>query len=218
MRDAEWPRIDLARLGERQLLITSKYRRIYGFSEAPGLLFKEPRGQHPRRYKRVLQRLVPAARNRALKAELRHQSELIRRGVHEREFPIPPVRGLAVTERGTGVVVDKITAGGEIAPTLRALKEAGALPSDLAELLNEFADRAFRVRLRLSDPHAGNVVLGDTGGRRRIWLVDGIGERSFGSRRNWDPRAVEAQLERGFGRIADELEMSWDPAARRFAQ
>lgn len=207
-------------LEDREVVIETERRVIYALPSRPGCLLKRSKGarafRHPRRLRRELGKVLPHTLHGPLNCELSHQMELRRRGLADAACPIPPLRAVGRVEGDPAILVDAITFQGALGPNLLELRDGPGYPRDLAELMTAFAARAFRSGLRVHDPNPGNFVLGDAGGERRVWLVDGIGERKRLSWRRWNPVARNAELSRMCARVAEQLALRWDPGQRRF--
>lgn len=96
------------------------------------------------------------------------------------DLPIPRVFGFVHTERGLGLVVEKITkANGQLAPTLRDLALSGQFATRHLAMIDEFFERCRRLHIVLMDCNAGNFVVTDRRGYEELICVDGTGEKSF---------------------------------------
>jgi len=95
--------------------------------------------------------------------------------------PLAPVFGIVdCGKHGLGLVVARITDGqGALAPTLRSLVERDGLDDALRARLAVFAAQLHACDVIVHDLNARNILQGVDGGRPRLVLVDGFGDRNI---------------------------------------
>lgn len=114
--------------------------------------------------------------------EFREAFKAARRFYGRPDFALPFARplGVALTERGLGLIVEKLTApDGALAPSVKQLlKEGGFLPRHRAAL-----DRFFQIaadhHVVFGDLNAGNLVFVEDDAGGRFLAIDGIGEKTL---------------------------------------
>lgn len=98
--------------------------------------------------------------------------------------PIPclqSVIGFAETDLGLGLVVEKLCdPEGELAPTVASLVMAHGVTEELLALWKVYFETMLRFNVVSQDWHLSNLVCAtDESQRRRIVLIDGLGDRSL---------------------------------------
>jgi hypothetical protein len=90
---------------------------------------------------------------------------------------VAPFYGFCQTSRGVGMMVGKITdETGELAPSLSSLIRAGDIDPSIHQLIDQLMDRLQATRTYADDLHTGNIVVAGDGRRRRLVIIDGLGE------------------------------------------
>jgi hypothetical protein len=88
--------------------------------------------------------------------------------------------GFVDTDRGLGLVVEKLTGSdGDLAPNVAAVARTRGINTRLWELCEGFYAEVRRHQLVISDLDPVNMVYAANGGRERLVLVDGLGERTL---------------------------------------
>jgi hypothetical protein len=95
------------------------------------------------------------------------------------KVPMARVLGLAQTDMGLGLLVEKITDGkGGLAPTVEQIVREQGLGEKLARELDYFFDTLADHHIILNDVSARNVVLGQNAdGEPGLYLIDGFGSK-----------------------------------------
>lgn len=88
--------------------------------------------------------------------------------------------GFVETNFGLGMVVEKLCgADGELAPNMAKILKAQGIDSRIWGLYEAFHEAVRKHQLIINDMHPSNVVLANEGGKERLVLVDGLGEKAF---------------------------------------
>ncbi len=131
--------------------------------------------------------------------------------------PLAHPRGMILTDRGLGVVVQKIRArDGGVAPTLKRLHREGRLDADLVDALTRFAEDVRAFHIVAHDLAPSNIVHETRHRRSRLVLVDGYGSYTLLPLRRWSRHANDRSLSRRFERLAARLDLRWDASRWRF--
>lgn len=159
---------------------------VYELPSLPGILIKtvrpdiiDGRGFNKRanriRRKRLLGVYTGLARE--LKEFLVH---LRRQRGMPGKLPFARPYGFVQTSQGLGFMVERISdRAGRLAPTLRDLRNRGAVGAVQMRALNEFFDRCKRDHVVLGDVHDQNIVFTDArDGEPEFVCVDGLGEKA----------------------------------------
>lgn len=95
------------------------------------------------------------------------------------KVPMARVVGLAQTNMGLGLLVEKITDGkGRLAPTIEQIVRERGLDEALARELDYFFDTLADHHIILNDVSARNVVMGQNAdGEPGLYLIDGFGSK-----------------------------------------
>ncbi|ARP82527.1 hypothetical protein CAL12_18035 [Bordetella genomosp. 8] len=95
------------------------------------------------------------------------------------KVPMARVLGLAQTDLGLGLLVEKITDGkGGLAPTVEQIVRERGLDEKLARELDYFFDTLADHHIILNDVSARNVVVGQNAdGEPGLYLIDGFGSK-----------------------------------------
>jgi hypothetical protein len=103
------------------------------------------------------------------------------------QWPVARIYGFAETQKGLGVVVEKLSApDGGLAPTLLELVRKGRFSSVHREALERFFDQLIELHVCLHDVHEKNIVFaGEAGQGGRFVAVDGLGVRAWIPLRDW---------------------------------
>jgi hypothetical protein len=98
--------------------------------------------------------------------------------------PVPCIQsiiGFTETDLGLGLVVEKLCdPDGELAPTVASLVMAHGFTEELIALWKVYFEMMLRLNVVSQDWHLSNLVCAtDENQRRRIVLIDGLGDRSL---------------------------------------
>ncbi|ARP86088.1 YrbL family protein [Bordetella genomosp. 9] len=95
------------------------------------------------------------------------------------KIPMARMLGLAQTNLGLGLLVEKITDGqGGLAPTVEQIVRERGLDETLARELDNFFDALADHHVVLNDVSARNVVMGlNADGETGLYLIDGFGSK-----------------------------------------
>jgi hypothetical protein len=167
-------------------------RAVFANDAYPGILIKTVKegAQEARGGRRVKTKLQFLKRWRRFGAYMSFRRELDEYIDLSRKFysqddvqlPIAKIYGLVHTDRGLGLIVEKMIArDGKIAPTLRRLLEQGRLEQRHLDGLETFFAEAGRLHVVMMDCNLGNLVWVDhpSSSQPRVVCVDGTGEKSF---------------------------------------
>jgi hypothetical protein len=163
-------------------------REIYQNPRYPDVLVKVLRSRGDRgarRSSRRFARLRSARRFGAYMTFRREIDEYLEQarkvnGNEMFDLPIPRIYGLAHTEGGLGLVVERIgNRDGKLSPTLAQLIFADRLTENHLRLVDRFFERCRDSHLVLMDINPGNFVITDRSGVEEIFCIDGTGEKQF---------------------------------------
>ena len=206
------PEADLAPVAKGQSRIILVWR------ERPDLLVKVA---NPARRQKTIAFFGAASLRRyryLAREETAYREAMIRAERIGRPPPIAPLRGLVLTGRGLGQVVEKVRgADGGLAPTLSALARAGRIDPAAVEALNRFLADLRIFGIVAHDLRAKNLVYETWAGRQRFVLVDGFGDKTLIPLRRWLPWLDAPRLDARCAAIARETRLGWDSRACQFA-
>jgi hypothetical protein len=125
-----------------------------------------------------------------------------------RRPPIALVHGVQRTNRGLGLLVEKIVGrDGTVAPTLAALILDGRFDERLVGLVDDFFGRCRECHVVLGDVHPQNLVHSEAyGAREEIVLVDGYGEHNVIPIHRWSRRLNDRKIGRHRGRLMERID------------
>lgn len=170
-------------LATQKPLALGHQRAIYQHPDAPRLLVKVMRPESvAKRWEAPGRWIKRLPRARQYVSYLREIKEFIATSTRaDANAPLARVAGLVDTDRGLGLVYEKVLAAdGALAPTLFACwKRCGGEPRWARAALATFRDALLRNDVIVGDLNAANVVYGrDSRGGPRLLMVDGFGEKS----------------------------------------
>ncbi len=122
-------------------------------------------------------------------------------------LPMARIMGLAQTDMGPGLLVEKIRdAEGGIAPTIRDLAKQGAFTQRLSEQLDRFFDDLADAHVVLHDVSASNIAVGyNADGRHGLYLVDGFGVLPAIPLYAWSRRLNQRRIARKYAELRAKL-------------
>lgn len=159
---------------------TGHLRAVYAHPERPEWLVKVMLPEAIDRYRRAVwyERLARTGPYRGFVREFKEF--LASRHTAGGPSPLARVIGLAETDLGPGLVVEKVTAAdGSLAPTLDAWVRRDGFTPAVAAALDAFLAAMLEHNVIAGDLHAWNVVYGsDSWGGPRLVMIDGFGEKN----------------------------------------
>lgn len=127
-------------------------------------------------------------------------------GGHDGLLPIARCFGIAYTDYGLALIVEKITTkDNNLAPTLQSLAESGRFGEREQQLLDAFFEECSKRHIILGDIHSKNIVYTDRE-RGRFICVDGFGEKAAVPVHLWSKRINARKLQRLRRRLLTEIE------------
>lgn len=114
--------------------------------------------------------------------EFREAFKAARRLYGSPDLVLPFARplGVALTERGLGLIVEKLTApDGSLAPSVKQLLKEGLFTSAHREALDQFFAASTENHIVFGDLNAGNLVFVEGAAGGRFVAIDGIGEKTL---------------------------------------
>lgn len=172
-------------LAGREPIAAGAERLVYQHPHDPSLLVKvvdfpamaEHLSTRPlRRWRKTRQR-EGAYRNHV--AELAEYTAAQNAAAGRWKVPMARILGLAQTDMGLGLLVEKITDGkGGLAPTIEQIVRDRGLDEHLTRELDYFFDTLADHHIILNDVSARNVVMGENAdGEPGLYLIDGFGSK-----------------------------------------
>jgi len=211
-------------LSSEDRLAKGSLREVYRFPGQPDLLVKvRAVGKlhlNPGFFKRTVWRILPDSRFRNTLKELESEAKAaIKLGASIQDLPMPRMHGVVHTNRGTGLVVERIKGiNGELAENMgRVFAKGGRVPQNAIEDLNRFVRTMFELQVVARDIGTLNIVYGMRGSKTGFYLVDGYGERNVVPLRTLSRRLNDRSLNRQFSRIAAETGLVWHSDRRAFS-
>ncbi len=198
-------------------------RVVYEFPGQPDLLIKVFHSFDDRSSKRPIKRLAwtlfPTLRFRSILNEL--QCELLvslKLGSDIKSMPISRMLGIVQTNRGPGVVVERINGlGGGLAPRLHQLSGGKTMAEPVLDALNVMVKKMFELQIVARDINLSNIVYGSRDAGAACFLIDGYGERNIVPLRSMSKRLNDRSLDRQFASIAQKnTSLAWDSDHRIF--
>ncbi len=158
-------------------------RRVYAYPGHPEWIiklhkpFRKKKLQLLRRQMRYMGRRFGKYRHSIFEAE--EYTAMVARTDRIPDF-VPGYRGLVMAQGEIGAVFDAIRQpDGQIAPTLRQFLVAEGYSPALEAAINHLWAQVVAFRCVVSDPNLSNaLVQRRDDGSLRLWLVDGLGERT----------------------------------------
>lgn len=174
---------------------------------------------NPNWSKRLENRLVPMARFRFENIEILHELNVrMRASLLGVESPFAPLRGVAETDLGLGLMAEPIWgADGILAPTLATIYQNDGLSDTLLDELNLRTQHLFMLGAAMFDYNPRNIVLGaPSGGQKRLYVVDGYGERTLLKLRTHVGLFRRRHLHKQCGKLAKQISLQWNEKTLSF--
>lgn len=209
-------------LAEAAPIASGQQRDVYPVPAQPDMVVKVVRDPRPpsseRFIKRMVRTIAPDTRFRVFLIDAFLEMKVAARlGANGPESPLPKCFGIVATDLGPGVLVERIAdADGALAPRLVEVHRRNGLDDEVLALLNVFASRLYALDIVAGDLHEGNLVLGWRNGEKRLFLIDGFGDRHAIPVRTWSRRLNARSLSRRFANMARRMDLEWHPDERRF--
>jgi len=213
---------DVVRVSDLVPLTGGKVREIYAFPGRSDLLIKvKTEHANIKRHKlakRLAWRVFKDAQYRNMLKEIECEMKVAMKvGAQIENSPLPRMLGVVQTDRGSGLVVEKIL-GDEngLARHLNALCQRQSLTEVMLDQLNRFVARIYDLQIVARDIHAKNIVYGQRGADTGFFLVDGYGERNLVPLRTLSRNLNNRSLDRQFKDIGRSTGLNWDQSRRIF--
>lgn len=213
----------LIALSDDQKIANGTVRDVYIFPDQPDLLikvFQSPRDRSPKRpLKRFAWKLFPTLSFRSILNELKCELVLsLKLGTEIDRMPISRMLGIVQTNRGAGVVVERIRGlDGGLAPRLGQFLKAKRMDEAALEALNDWVRRMFALHIVARDINFSNIVYGTRGAGAACFLIDGYGERNLIPLRSMSKSMNDRALNRQFAEIAKNTGLIWREDQRVFS-
>lgn len=213
---------DVVKVSDLVPLTGGKVREIYAFPGRSDLLIKVKNGHAQIRKhtlaKRLAWRVFKDAQYRNMLKEIECEMKVAMKvGPQIENSPLPRMLGVVQTDRGSGLVVEKIP-GDEngLARHLITLCQSRNLTGAMLDQLNRFVARLYDLQIVARDIHAKNIVYGQRGTESGFFLVDGYGERNVVPFRSLSRRLNNRSLDRQFKKMGIATGLEWDQTRRTF--
>ncbi|ABG30676.1 hypothetical protein CEP88_15125 [Roseobacter denitrificans] len=211
------------KLSDDHSIANGTVRIVYAFPGQPDLLikvfhaFEERSSRRP--LKRLAWRLFPMLKFRTILNELKCELlASLKLGADIENMPISRMLGIVQTDRGVGVVVERIDGlDGDLAQRLNRLCRRGRMDEPVLEALNVFVGRMFDLHIVARDINFSNIVYGTRGAGAACFLIDGYGERNLIPFRSMSRRMNDRSLDRQFATIARKTGLTWHSDQRAFS-
>ena len=202
------------RLSKQEPIATGNERAVYESENFPELLLKVPLPTAQRKLsliERFLFKRYPLMQVRGLKAEyLQYITTIYSQDADLDDLPIPMMYGFVQTDVGPASVVEKISLfENRLAPSIHKMIQ-DQLQSEIdLQALNVFAKEIVKFQIVTTDLTVKNIVYGERRGRRRFFLVDGIGDNYAFKVRHLSHYVVKYDQSKKFQKIARALGIHW---------
>ena len=210
------------RLSEQEPIAAGNERAIYETENYPELLLKVPLPTGQRKLsliERFLFEKYPLLRVRGLKAEyLQYITTIYSQDADLDDIPIPLMYGFVQTDVGPASLVEKISLfENRLAPSIHKMIQ-DQLHSEIdLEALNVFAKEIIKFQIVTTDLTVKNIVYGERRGRKRFFLVDGLGDNYVFKVRHLNQQIVKYDQSKKFQKIARALGIHWCRASWSFS-
>ena len=192
----------MLQLSQATPIATGKHRQVYQHPDEPGQLVKVIRAE-------LLGSTADAQRHRwprtgPYRGYVREFKEyLASRNADPGRSPLAQVIGLADTDLGVGLVVEKICdADGALAPTLATWLRRDGFTAPMQQALDVLLAALLRHNVIATDLHAFNLVCASDGGDApRLVMIDGFGEKNIVPHRSMSRRHNATVTRRKFERL-----------------
>lgn len=133
-------------------------------------------------------------------------------------MPISRMLGTVQTNRGVGVVVERIHGlDGGLAAQLSRISNRKLADQPILDALNAFVQKMFDLHIVARDINGSNIVYGTRGAGAACFLIDGYGERNIIPLCSLSKRMNDRSLNRQFAMIAQKADLIWDSEQRCFS-
>ncbi|WP_424969933.1 YrbL family protein [Dinoroseobacter sp. S76] len=210
-------------LSDDQKVASGTVRSVYEFPQQPELLIKvfhSPENRSPRKpLKRLLWKYFPTMEYRSMLNELKCELlAALKLNGDVRHMPLSRMLGIVQTNRGPGVVVERIAGSdGGLAPQLHRFVKDGHMAEPELNALNAFVRRLYELQIVARDINFSNIVYGTRDGSMACFLIDGYGERNLIPLRSMSKRLNARSLDKQFAKIARRAGLNWDPIRQAFS-
>jgi hypothetical protein len=209
-------RLDLSRSAP---LAGGSNRRIFQHPDHGDLLVKiidsdkRHKYMNKRRMFRWYKHLHREGAYRTHLAEIAEYAAAYRKAAGRWKLPLARVVGLAETTAGLGLVVEKITAGGGLAPTLYQFVRAEGFDPQLRLRLDLFFDALADAHVLFNDVSGSNIAVGENAeGEAGLYLIDGYGSKQLVPLYAMSKWLNRRRLERKYERLLAKLRRVARPA------
>lgn len=210
-------------LSDNERVANGTVRIVYEFPGQPDLLIKvfhafEDRSSK-RPFKRLAWRFFPTLKYRSLLNELKCELLVsLKLGSDIKRMPISRMLGTVQTNRGVGVVVERIHGlDGGLAAQLSRISNRKLADQPILDALNAFVQKMFDLHIVARDINGSNIVYGTRGAGAACFLIDGYGERNIIPLCSLSKRMNDRSLNRQFAMIAQKADLIWDSEQRCFS-
>ncbi len=207
-------------LGDLQPLAKGTYRSIYPMPGRDDLMIKVMHPAKPNPRKRIRNWIKGNSRNQRFRFLFREYDYYLKLKIiqEQRQEPLPVsnLMALVQTDKGLGMVVEKIGPTGEgIGKTVQSLQQSGAFSAHHLLLINRLIQQIRDWDMLVNDLNPGNIVLNERGDEDRFVIVDGFGDSSFIPIKSFVRPVNSRSLSKKFAELATFLEKSWNSEASR---
>jgi hypothetical protein len=214
---------NLVDLSDDQKIANGTVRVVYEFPGQKDLLIKvfhsfENRSPN-RPVKRLAWKLFPKLKFRSVINELKCELLLsLKLGEEIENMPIPRMLGVVQTNRGAGVVVERINGlDGGLAPRVNRFLSESSIEEPVLDALNVLVGQLYDHHIVARDINFSNIVYGTRGAGAACFLIDGYGERNLIPMRSMSQRMNARALNQQFAEIAQKTGLKWFPEQRAFS-
>lgn len=162
-------------------IASGKHRLVFQHPDGPDYLVKVMRADELQAYRRApwYQRLARTGPYRGYLRELKEY--LASRCASDGVSPLARVVGLADTDLGPGLVVEKVYgADGNLAPNLDSWVRRDGFTAEIQAAMDALLAQLLEHNVIAADLHAWNLVYGsDSQGGPRLVMIDGFGEKNM---------------------------------------
>jgi hypothetical protein len=186
-------------------LIAGSRRFVFQHPTEPGLLVKVLKVEKGKKIPWLGLRR-PNEMVRSFHREIREFLR-IRAKIAEGPVPIARIYGIAETDLGTGLLVEKIASSeGGLAPSLKQYVRAHGFTPELRRLVLALCEELIGLNIVAGDINTNNLVVQDLPGGSRVVVVDGIGDKTFLPVNSFSPELNRRSHERRFARVLARLQ------------
>ncbi|MEP3297228.1 MAG: YrbL family protein [Pseudoruegeria sp.] len=208
------------KLGDSKPLARGTYRSIYSVPGRDDVMIKVMHPPELNPAKPIRNWIKARSRTQMFRFLFREYDYYLRLKIQQEELqeplPITNLMALIQTDKGLGMVVEKIGPKGDgIGKTVEKLQSSGNFTDYHVALINELIQQIMLWDMQVNDMNPGNIVLDEKGDTDRFVLVDGFGDSNFIPIKSFLKSANSRSLSKKFDSLAKYLQKSWDSEAKR---